>query len=175
LNAKKNKGKKISLDTADRLFTGFKEPLNRIPSYDEFGVDVSLVLLFGSYLCREPEVGDIDIAVVTTHRANYDKRAKQLREAGKSKNIIEDLYGPQLEVLKFLKNRSPWFALHEMDELRHMKNVSFAIVHHTSAFQKLVALYERNQLTGEEFLIRCEEVRKAHAGPFRAPNTDDRK
>lgn len=123
LNAKKNKGKKISLDTADRLFTGFKVRLSRIPSYDEFGVDVSLVLLFGSYLRREPEVGDIDIAVLTTHRANYDKRAKQLREAGKNKNIIEDVYGPQLEVLKFLKNRSPWFALHEMDEVQHMKNV----------------------------------------------------
>ena len=58
LNPKKNKGKKISLETADRLFGGFKERLSRAPSYVEFGVDVPIVLLFGSYLRREPQVGD---------------------------------------------------------------------------------------------------------------------
>jgi hypothetical protein len=93
---------------------------------------------------------------------------KQLREAGKSRNFIEELYGPQFEVLRFLKNRSPWFALHEMDKLREMKNVSFAVVHHTQPFQELVALYERNQLTGEEFLIRLpggsEGARPVHVG-----------
>jgi predicted nucleotidyltransferase len=51
-----------------RKLKGFKERLSRIPSYAEFGVDVSLVLLFGSYLCREPEVRDIDIGVLTTRR-----------------------------------------------------------------------------------------------------------
>ena len=94
LNAKKNKGKKISLETADRLFTGFKERLSRIPSYEEFGVDVSLLLLFGSYLRREPQVGDIDIAVLTTRRANYDKRVNELRKAGKSRNIIRAIWTP---------------------------------------------------------------------------------
>jgi predicted nucleotidyltransferase len=83
LNAKKNKGKKISSETADRLFAGFKERLSRVPSYEEFGADVALVLLFGSYFSREPEVGDIDVAVLTTRRANYDKRANELRQAGK--------------------------------------------------------------------------------------------
>lgn len=61
LAKKRNKGKKISLDAADRLFAGFEERLNRLPSYEEFGAAVSLVLLFGSYLRREPEVGDIDM------------------------------------------------------------------------------------------------------------------
>ena len=74
-------------------------------------------------------------------------------------------------MLKFLKNRSRWFALHEFDELRQLKNVRFEVVHHTPAFQNLVALYKKDRLTGEEFLIRCEEVRKAEA----APHADGRK
>src|SRR5260370_822098 len=50
LTKKRNKGKKISLDTADRLFAGLQERLNRLPDHEEFGVSVPLVLLFGSYL-----------------------------------------------------------------------------------------------------------------------------
>jgi hypothetical protein len=96
LNAKKNKGKKISLETADRLFTGFKERLSRIPSYEEFGVDVSLVLLFGSYLRREPEVGDIDIAVLTTRRANYDARIKETSASGKKQKYHRRLVWPAI-------------------------------------------------------------------------------
>ena len=36
-----------------------------------------------------------------------------------------------------------------------MKNVRFAVVHHASSFQNLVSLFERDRLTGEEFLIRA--------------------
>ncbi len=162
LNTKKNKGKKISLETADRLFTGFKERLSRVTSYEEFGVDVALVLLFGSYFRREPQLGDIDVAVLTIPRANYDNRVNELRQAGKSRNLIEELYGPQFEVIKFLKNRSQWFAVHEVDELRQMKDVRFAVVHYTPLFQNVLSLFEKNRLTGEQFLIRCEQLRKAN-------------
>lgn len=173
LNGKKNKGKKISLETADRLFAGLKERLSRVSSYEEFGVDVALVLLFGSYFRREPEVGDIDIAVLTTRRANYDKQVNELRQAGKSRNLIEELYGPQFEVIKFLKNRSPWFAVHEVDELRQMRNVRFTVVHYTSAFQEMVQLFENGRLKGEEFLKRCEVLRKTHASRDHRSNPDD--
>ncbi len=175
LNAKKNKGKKISLEAADRLFTGFKERLSRVACYTDFGVDVGLVLLFGSYLRREPQVGDIDIAILTIPRANYDTRVNELRQAGKSRNIIEELYGPQFEVIKFLKNRSQWFAVHQVDELRQMKNVPFAVVHYTSAFQEMIGLFENGRLKGEEFLMRCEELRKTHAARDQRSNPDNSK
>jgi hypothetical protein len=66
-------------------------------------------------------------------------------------------------VIKFLKNRSQWFAVHEVDELRQMKNVPFSVVHHASPFQELVTLFENGRLNGEKFLMRCEELRKTHA------------
>jgi predicted nucleotidyltransferase len=90
---KHGKGKKISLDTADRLFAGFKERLNRVPDHEEFGVTVPLVLSFGSYLRREPEVGDIDLAVMTLAKPNDEARVKQLNAVRRPANIIEELYG----------------------------------------------------------------------------------
>jgi predicted nucleotidyltransferase len=160
LSKKKNQGRKISLDTADRLFTGFKERLMRVSFHEEFGVDVALILLFGSYFRREPEVGDIDLAILTTHRPNFEERAKQLRVAGRSKNIVEDLYGPQFEVLRFLKNRSGWFALHEIGELRRMGHVAFSVVHHVPALQSLVERYKQKFMTGDEFLRAVEEIKR---------------
>ncbi len=86
-----------------------------------------------------------------------------LGQQSKSRNIIEELYGHNSEVIKFLNNRSQWFAVREIDELRQMKHVPFAVVHYSLPFQDLVARYDKGRFTGNEFLIGCEEVRKANA------------
>jgi predicted nucleotidyltransferase len=155
---KRNKGKKISLETADRLFAGLKERLNRLQSYEEFGVSVPLVLLFGSYLRREPEVGDIDLAVLTIPRPNHEDRRKALFEAGRFKSsFMEELQGPQKEVLQFIKNHSSWLALHDFSEALSMKDLSFRVVYCAQEFRALVDRLERNELTGEEFLKAADE------------------
>jgi predicted nucleotidyltransferase len=156
---KKNKGKKISLDTADRLFAGFEERLKRLPEQKEFGVAVPLVLLFGSYLRREPEVGDIDLAVMTEHLPNYELRIKQLNEARNSGvSFLDELYGPEKEVRQFLKNRSGWLALHDFYETLSMNDLSFKDVHFSEEFRPLVNRLEEKKLTGIAFLQAAVEL-----------------
>jgi hypothetical protein len=112
LDKKHNKGRKISLDAADRLFVGFRERLSRLDQHEEFGITVPLVLLFGSYYRREPEIGDLDLAVLTIDKSNWDTRREQLAAAGKSgTGIFDHLGGPEKEVLQFLKNRSRAFSV----------------------------------------------------------------
>jgi predicted nucleotidyltransferase len=160
LTKKRNKGRKISLDTADRLFAGLQERLNRLPDHEEFGVAVPLVLLFGSYLGREPEVGDIDLAVMTMPKPNHEIRRKQLNKARRSGvSLLEELIGPEKEVLQFLKNRSAWLALHDFSEALSLKDLSFKVVHYTSEFQPLVDRLQRRALTGQEFLKVVEKLR----------------
>jgi predicted nucleotidyltransferase len=160
LTKKRNKGKKIILDTADRLFAGFQERLNRLTDHGEFGVSVPLVLLFGSYLRREPEVGDIDFAVMTIDNSNYELRKKQIDKVRRSSvSFIEELIGPKKEVLQFLKNRSAWFALHDFSEVLALKNLSFKAVHYSPEFEPLVESLNQKELSGEEFLKAAENLR----------------
>lgn len=157
---KKNKGRKISLDTADRLFTGLKERLNRLPDYEEFGASVPLVLLFGSYLRREPEVGDIDLAVMTIPKPNHEDRRKALFEAGRfNSSFMEELIGPEKEVLQFIKNRSSWLALHDFSDAVWLKDLSFKVIHCDPEFHSLADQLERNELTREEFLRAADNLR----------------
>jgi predicted nucleotidyltransferase len=158
---KRNQGKKISLEAADRLFSGFTERLNRLPHHEEFGVAVPLVLSFGSYLRREPEVGDIDLAVLPLPKPNHKVRMRELNDARHSGvNIVEELYGPEKEVLQFLKNRSSWLALHEFSEMLFLQNLSFKVVHSSGEFQPLAEGFERGELTAEGFLKAVEELHK---------------
>jgi predicted nucleotidyltransferase len=167
---KRNKGKKISLDTADRLFVGFQERLNRVSDHEEFGVAVPLVLLFGSYLRREPEVGDIDLSVMTLPKPNHEVRKKELIEAGRfSSSFMEELCGPEKEVLQFLKNRSGWLALHDFSEAPRLKDLSFKVVHCSAEFQPLLDRLQRNGLSDEEFLKAADVLRaQLHTEVFKS-------
>ena len=161
LAKKKNKGKKISLDTADRLFAGFEERLNRLPDHEEFGASAPLVLLFGSYLRREPEVGDIDLAVMTVPKANHDLRMEQLIQARRSSgSFLDYLLGPEKELLQFLKNRSSWLAIHDFSEVVSLKDVLFKVVHHSAEFQPLVSRFQRKQLSAKQFLEAADNLRR---------------
>jgi hypothetical protein len=168
LTKKRNKGRKISLDSADRLFAGLQERLNRLPSHEEFGVAVPLVLLFGSYLRREPEVGDIDLAVMTIRKSNFDVRRNQLNKARHSgDSFFENLISPEREVQQFLKNRSGWLALHDFSEARSLKNLTFKVIHCSSEFQSLVDCYEGKELSGAEFLVAADKLRASTTDPLR--------
>jgi predicted nucleotidyltransferase len=160
LNKKRNNGRKISLDAADRLFTGFREQLSRLEQHEEFGFTVPLVLVFGSYFRREPEVGDLDIAVLTMRRSNWETRREQLAEAGKSGTSFFDyIGGPEKEVLQFLKNRSSWIGLHDLSGLVSLADLRFEVVHCSPAFQPLVDRFQREELTGNEFIRLAEKLK----------------
>ena len=160
LNKKRNKGRKISLDAADRVFTGFRERLSRLAEHEEFGFTVPLVLVFGSYFRREPEVGDLDIAVLTIRKSNWETRREQLAKAGKSgTSFIDDIGGPEKEVLQFLKNRSSWIGLHDLSGVVFLAGLRFEVIHCSPAFQPLVDRFRREELTGNEFLRLAEELK----------------
>jgi hypothetical protein len=56
---KENKGRKITLPVADRQFASFPDRIHEVNSNHDFGIEVPLAILFGSYMRREAKVGDI--------------------------------------------------------------------------------------------------------------------
>lgn len=160
LNKKRNKGRKISLDAADRLFAGFRERLSRLDQHKEFGFTVPLVLVFGSYFRREPEVGDLDIAVLTIRKSNWDTRREQLAKAGKSGSSFFDyIGGPENEVLQFLKNRSSWIGLQDLSGIISLADLRFEVIHCSPVFQPLVDRFRQEELTGNEFIRLAEKLK----------------
>lgn len=156
LATNRNKGKK-----ADNVFAGFEERLKRLPDDEKFGTAAPLVLLFGSYMRREPEVGDMDLTVLTIPNANHETRKMELNAARLPRGLFEELGSPKKEVLQFLRNRSRWLALHEFSEVLLMKGeLAFKVVYCSQEFQPLVDRWRRNELSGKEFLTAADELRR---------------
>jgi predicted nucleotidyltransferase len=88
-SCKANKGRKISLLTADKLFDGFKQRIAMVNAEERYGVSVAVVLLFGSYMRREATVGDIDLMVLCVDKPNYELRREELSLTGLSRTIVD--------------------------------------------------------------------------------------
>jgi predicted nucleotidyltransferase len=120
--AEANAGKPIKRKTAERLVKQFLERVERINDSGEYAFQVKQVIVFGSYVSDNPDLGDIDFAITLKPRyseqdkqqAIENERRKKALEAGKSfKSFLEELIWPQEEVRRILKNRSPYISLHD--------------------------------------------------------------
>jgi hypothetical protein len=153
--AKPNKGKKIKLETADRLYCDLLNRLHRINRNKEFGVAVPLVLLFGSYMRRESVVGDIDIAALLIYKRSHQTRKRYFWERGQ--NNIEGDEAPYVEVQKAIRNRSGWISLHSFDDVRPFPfKVAYA---HWSA-KKLAKDFENGLVGIDTFFDGAEQIRR---------------
>lgn len=116
-------GPRIRRATADRLMKGLIHRL-QIVNRRGFAFTVESVIVFGSYLSDAPDLGDIDLAVHL--RPRHDDVQKQLRLEEHRRSMAPRYRvateakresWPEKEVLVFLRNRSPRFSFHELDEL----------------------------------------------------------
>jgi predicted nucleotidyltransferase len=83
---------------------------------------ITEVRVFGSYLTDSVDLGDIDLAI----KMERDQRVREWAEAclslaeksGKTfSNYLSELCYPEQEVLRRIKNRSPYVSVHFVEEL----------------------------------------------------------
>ncbi|MBU2893531.1 nucleotidyltransferase domain-containing protein [Colwellia sp. D2M02] len=107
--------KRVKRTTADKHFRDFLERVNEVNTNDKFLYQVSKVSLFGSYLTDAETVSDIDLFVWLERKPKFsqnfsmvrEQRAIEMQSEGRNfKSYDELLSWPELDVRKYLKNRS---------------------------------------------------------------------
>jgi DNA-binding transcriptional regulator YhcF (GntR family) len=113
--------KPIKRKTAERLVQQFLERVKTVNHSNEYAFQVKQVIIFGSYVSNSPNLGDIDFAITLEPKySDQDKqqvleneRREKAIKVGKHFNtFFEELAWPEIEVRRFLKNRSPSISLH---------------------------------------------------------------
>ncbi len=108
--------------TAERLVTDVLARARLVNEADAFAYCVELVAVFGSVASGKIRPNDVDIACKLVPR--YDDEELQIaleelrRETkrGRFANTLERAYWPQMEVLRYLKNRSKSLSIHPIAE-----------------------------------------------------------
>jgi predicted nucleotidyltransferase len=114
----------ISRATAARLVTGLVNRMIELETRSEFAFRLVEAIVFGSYAKGAEVVSDIDVGYRLegkgdTPEASYQMRRERSRIVGQYRefrNPVEDLMWPVYEVLRFLKHRSGYISLHDLNE-----------------------------------------------------------
>ena len=108
-------GKRYTRATADRNYAQFIGRVHEINASDKYLFQVTKVAVFGSYLTDVPTVGDIDIFIWLEEKKKFldgyqklqEERTIQMQAEGRHfPSYGELLHWPELDVRKYLKNRS---------------------------------------------------------------------
>lgn len=134
---KKNRGRKISLAAADRQYSSFLKRVEEVNANKKYGMEIPLVILCGSYLRREPSVGDIDVVTLFTRRPSFADRERQLLRTKRAGNIIEQIFAVEFDVRRQLQHRSTWIHQVPWEEFSQLK-CDYRIVHAHGEYEALV-------------------------------------
>ena len=116
-----DKGRTMKRSTADRLLDGVRERIIQANRNEDFACRVERAVVFGSYV-NEPDrdrIGDLDIAIRLVDR--YPKgemnivRQRKIREAPGHMDTIYAMSWYREEVYRFIRNRSPYIQILDMD------------------------------------------------------------
>ena len=111
---------RIPLKKADEIYKLFLERVKEVNENDYYLVGVEQVILFGSYLKREEDIGDIDIATKLKIKdlpdmpQKLDERRKQLKKG--NSNFLNYLNAPTYEVELFLKSKNRYLDFTGVDD-----------------------------------------------------------
>lgn len=109
--------------TADRLLAGLVRRMRELQTHPVFVYRVAEAWIFGSYLTDVQRLSDIDLLIRFVGRTGDFKkdlaaREARSREVGRYRqwrNYSEEMLWPYTEVLRFLKGRSPYIEIHDME------------------------------------------------------------
>lgn len=116
----------IKRTTADRLLTDIQKRVLEVNESDVFAYRVSKLAVFGSYLTDKEMLGDLDVGVELEPRFDDSKQQQAFEKArihqvildGRQFGIfMEQLFWPQEEIMRFLKNRSTGISIHGFHEV----------------------------------------------------------
>ena len=109
---------RLKRSTADRLLDGVKERIIEVNMSDRFVYGVNRAVVFGSYVNSDINMlGDLDIGVELKskyegeeHKLMCDKKCEESKLPG----IIGWLCWPTEEVYRYIKNRSAYISIHNI-------------------------------------------------------------
>ena len=120
----KDKGRMMKRSTADRLLDGVRERIILVNGNDDFACRVDRAVVFGSYV-NEPgrdRIGDLDIAVRLVDRYPKEQmtrvRQRKYQEAPRHMDDISAMSWYREEVYRFIRNRSPYIQIMDLDNNR---------------------------------------------------------
>jgi len=117
--------KPILRTTAERKINEFLVRVNEINRNEYYLYKIKKVVLFGSYMSEAEKLGDIDLAIeIVPKETDCNKfqklaieRSREAKQNGRQfSNIVEEVFWPQSEVLKYLKSRSRSISIHFTDD-----------------------------------------------------------
>lgn len=115
----------ISRAKADLLFDSFMTRVREVNKNSNYLYRVSRLKLFGSYITDTEFVNDLDIGYQLVKKGRNkekwkEKNIQQVRIARKSgvnlNSLMDDLFYTRRIILKFLKSKSPYISLHDIDD-----------------------------------------------------------
>jgi hypothetical protein len=135
--AETSAAKPIHRRTAERLLAEFMDRVHVVNATSEYLYRVQDVILFGSMLSDAKKLGDVDVAVNLEPKIQEKdeiekwsmvrRRAAQMQ--GKSfSTIFEWTCWPMIEIYRQLKARSRSLSLHELQDVKHLPNLSYRIL-----------------------------------------------
>jgi hypothetical protein len=117
--------KPILRTTAEKKVNEFLVRVKEVNKNEYYLYKIKKDILFGSYLGEAEQLGDIDLAVEIVPKENdggkfqklAQERSKKAKHNGRQfNNIVEEVYWPQTEALKYLKSRSRSISIHLADD-----------------------------------------------------------
>jgi len=126
---------RISRKTADAALVEFMKRVQTVNASPKYLYSIERVAVFGSFLKRRRNLGDVDVAVGLKSRVVFDEKHKWIEifqqhawESGKSFSTWDDeIDWPRREVLLVLKSRKrsisiqSWFSFVEMEKARNFR------------------------------------------------------
>ena len=116
--------KLLTRKTATRKLREFRERVREVNANPYYLYKVKKVVLFGSYLTVRERINDIDVAIEVGPKhgsAEQEERngwrRREARDQGKRfSNFTDEMFWPEIEVMKFLKSRSRAISLHRTSD-----------------------------------------------------------
>lgn len=119
--------KPFSREVAERLISELIERAKFVNQSDVFLEEVQRIYAFGSYITDSPDFADLDLIIdyqpKKKYAADYTERAIEMAaNSGRSfSNSVDFCYFSERQMKRFLKNRSPRYSFHYLDEVEKMK------------------------------------------------------
>ena len=118
--------KRIERTKADKMLADLIERASAINARPDLAVGIGKIRVFGSYLTRKRDLGDIDLVVEYVRKAPggefVEWSLRRARESGRQfSNFGEELLFGEREVALLLRNRNAYLSLHTLDEMKSIK------------------------------------------------------
>jgi predicted nucleotidyltransferase len=160
--------KSVTRETADRVFNEFMERVRKVNEDPYYLVEVSKLILFGSYIQDTPTLNDIDIAIELVTKENDSKRyhAELEQRRKNSKRVFRSMTDiwtwPHTEALLFLKSKSRVISLHPYEvEKELLKTIDVKVILNDEHFVKVESPYSDKKIN--LFGVKTVKMPRRHA------------